>query len=110
MWCGGHARVNCSFTPLLSFSVPAFAEVGGYSALLAKYSSALPSNFTSMDPQRYNISSQCYTPRQDAFNLLRDATTGDLPWPGVVFGIAIVGGWYWCSDQVKFFSLVFLIF
>ncbi|XP_044057249.1 sodium/glucose cotransporter 2 isoform X2 [Siniperca chuatsi] len=77
-----------------------FAEVGGYSALLARYGSAMPSNFHSMDPQRYNISPQCYTPRQDAFSLLRDPTTGDLPWPGVVFGIAIVGGWYWCTDQV----------
>uniref|UniRef100_A0A3B4Z2K1 Sodium/glucose cotransporter 2 n=1 Tax=Stegastes partitus TaxID=144197 RepID=A0A3B4Z2K1_9TELE len=77
-----------------------FAEVGGYSALLAKYSSAIPSNFTSLHPQRYNISPHCYYPRQDAFSLLRDATTGDLPWPGVLFGIAIVGGWYWCTDQV----------
>lgn len=54
-----------------------------------------------MDLQRYNISSECYTPRQDAFSLLRDASSGDLPWPGVVFGIAIVGVWYWCSDQVN---------
>ncbi len=84
-----------------SFSLLAFAEVGGYGALLAKYSSATPSNFSSMDPQRYNISTHCYTPRQDAFSLLRDPTTGDMPWPGVVFGIAIVGGWYWCTDQVN---------
>lgn len=88
--------------PLIhEFPAIAFAEVGGYNALLAKYSSALPDNFTSLDPQRYNISPQCYMPRPDAFNLLRDATTGDLPWPGVLFGIAILGGWYWCSDQVK---------
>uniref|UniRef100_A0A3Q3WAZ7 Sodium/glucose cotransporter 2 n=1 Tax=Mola mola TaxID=94237 RepID=A0A3Q3WAZ7_MOLML len=77
-----------------------FAEVGGYGALLAKYGSAIPSHISSVEPQRYNISRHCYTPRQDAFSLLRDATTGDLPWPGVVFGIAIVGSWYWCTDQV----------
>ncbi|XP_071393013.1 sodium/glucose cotransporter 2 isoform X1 [Centroberyx affinis] len=77
-----------------------FAEVGGYSALLASYSSAMPGATSSLDPQRYNISPQCYTPRQDAFSLLRDPATGDLPWPGVLFGIAIVGGWYWCTDQV----------
>ncbi|XP_056906236.1 sodium/glucose cotransporter 2 isoform X1 [Takifugu flavidus] len=77
-----------------------FAEVGGYDGLLEKYRSALPSRLASMDPQRYNISSRCYTPRHDAFRLLRDASSGDLPWPGVVFGIAIVGIWYWCSDQV----------
>ncbi|XP_072546840.1 sodium/glucose cotransporter 2 isoform X4 [Salminus brasiliensis] len=84
---------------LMGFS---FKEVGGYSALLEKYSSALPSLSmrVSREPQRYNISSVCYTPREDAFHLLRDPVTGDLPWPGVLFGIAIVGGWYWCTDQV----------
>ncbi|TNN01324.1 hypothetical protein fugu_010706 [Takifugu bimaculatus] len=49
-----------------------FAEVGGYDGLLEKYRSALPSRLASMDPQRYNISSRCYTPRHDAFRLLRD--------------------------------------
>eukprot|EP00063_Salmo_salar_P094365 XP_014069200.1 PREDICTED: sodium/glucose cotransporter 2-like [Salmo salar] len=28
------------------------------------------------------------------------SVTGDLPWPGVLFGIAIVGGCYQCTDQV----------
>uniref|UniRef100_A0A672Q2S5 Solute carrier family 5 member 2 n=1 Tax=Sinocyclocheilus grahami TaxID=75366 RepID=A0A672Q2S5_SINGR len=59
-----------------------FYEVGGYGALLEKYSLSLPSQ------------------RKDAFHLLRDPTTGDLPWPGVLFGIAIIGSWYWCTDQV----------
>ncbi|XP_013129300.1 sodium/glucose cotransporter 2 isoform X2 [Oreochromis niloticus] len=77
-----------------------FAKVGGYSALLNKYSSAMPLNFTSLEPQRYNISSHCYTPRADAFNLLRDPAAGDLPWPGVLIGIPIGGIWYWCTDQV----------
>ncbi|XP_067221780.1 sodium/glucose cotransporter 2 [Chanodichthys erythropterus] len=82
---------------LMGFS---FYEVGGYNALLEKYSLSLPSQRISLDPQRYNISEQCYTPREDAFHLLRDPTTGDLPWPGVLFGIAIIGSWYWCTDQV----------
>ncbi|XP_074535251.1 sodium/glucose cotransporter 2 [Halichoeres trimaculatus] len=77
-----------------------FNEVGGYSALLDKYSSASPSNVSSLDPLSYSIPPSCYTPRQDAFNLLRDPVTGDLPWPGVLFGISIVGSWYWCTDQV----------
>ncbi|RXN15843.1 sodium glucose cotransporter 2 [Labeo rohita] len=76
---------------LMGFS---FYEVGGYSALLEKYSLALPSQRNS------SISEHCYTPREDAFHLLRDPTTGDLPWPGVLFGIAIIGSWYWCTDQV----------
>ena len=74
--------------------------MGGYAALLARYSTALPNATESLDPQRYNISARCYTPRPDAFQLLRDPVEGDLPWPGVLFGIAIVGGWYWCTDQV----------
>ncbi|XP_059931561.1 sodium/glucose cotransporter 2 isoform X2 [Gadus macrocephalus] len=77
-----------------------FSKVGGYAALLARYSTALPNATESLDPQRYNISARCYTPRPDAFQLLRDPVEGDLPWPGVLFGIAIVGGWYWCTDQV----------
>ncbi|XP_035009438.1 LOW QUALITY PROTEIN: sodium/glucose cotransporter 2 [Hippoglossus stenolepis] len=98
---GGYFLAGRSMSWWPVSSTCAFAEVGGYSSLLAKYSSAMPSNFSSMDPQCYNISSLCYTPRQDAFNLLRDPTKGDLPWPGVLFGIAIVGGWYWCTDQVN---------
>ncbi|XP_041663603.1 sodium/glucose cotransporter 2 [Cheilinus undulatus] len=77
-----------------------FAKVGGYSALLDRYSSAMPSNISSLDPQSYSIPTHCYTPRQDAFSLLRDPVTGDLPWPGMLFGSFIVGSWYWCTDQV----------
>uniref|UniRef100_A0AAR2LXX8 Solute carrier family 5 member 2 n=1 Tax=Pygocentrus nattereri TaxID=42514 RepID=A0AAR2LXX8_PYGNA len=84
---------------LMGFS---FKEVGGYSALIEKYGLALPSPSMreSQDAQHYNITPVCYTPREDAFHLLRDPVTGDLPWPGVLFGIAIIGCWYWCSDQV----------
>ncbi|XP_072312116.1 sodium/glucose cotransporter 2 [Eucyclogobius newberryi] len=77
-----------------------FSAVGGYDALLHRYSSSLPLNRSSLDPARYSIAPWCYTPRTDAFSLLRDASTADLPWPGVLLGIAIVGGWYWCTDQV----------
>ncbi|CAJ1066168.1 sodium/glucose cotransporter 2 [Xyrichtys novacula] len=78
----------------------AFTEIGGYSALLDKYRTASPSNVSSLDPASYNITAHCYTPREDAFSLLRDPVTGDLPWPGVLFGTLIVGSWYWCTDQV----------
>uniref|UniRef100_A0A8C7HL97 Solute carrier family 5 member 2 n=1 Tax=Oncorhynchus kisutch TaxID=8019 RepID=A0A8C7HL97_ONCKI len=59
------------------FLSSAFFEVGGYNALLEKYRLALPSTYQSLEPQLYNISPQ---------------------W--VLFGITIVGGWYWCTDQV----------
>ncbi|NXK93765.1 SC5A1 protein, partial [Formicarius rufipectus] len=75
----------------------AFAEVGGYEAFMQKYMAAIPSNTsyggTEIDPK-------CYTPRQDAFHIFRDPVTGDLPWPGLVFGLSILAMWYWCTDQV----------
>ncbi|XP_010017875.1 PREDICTED: sodium/glucose cotransporter 1 [Nestor notabilis] len=75
----------------------AFAEVGGYDAFMQKYMEAIPSNVsygnTTIDPE-------CYTPRKDSFHIFRDAVTGDLPWPGVIFGLSIIALWYWCTDQV----------
>uniref|UniRef100_A0A096M137 Sodium/glucose cotransporter 1 n=1 Tax=Poecilia formosa TaxID=48698 RepID=A0A096M137_POEFO len=47
-----------------------------------------------------NISAECYQPRSDAFHLFRDPITGDLPWPGLVFGLTIQATWFWCADQV----------
>ncbi|XP_067864234.1 sodium/glucose cotransporter 2 isoform X2 [Heptranchias perlo] len=77
-----------------------FHEVGGYQALFAMYKEAVPTLHDSLDPLRYNISDKCYLPRADSYNLLRDAVTGDLPWPGLIFGITIIAIWFWCSDQV----------
>ncbi|XP_074921998.1 sodium/glucose cotransporter 2 isoform X2 [Chelonoidis abingdonii] len=78
----------------------AFHEVGGYQGLFDKYLKALPSNTLSPAPALYNISATCYQPRPDAFHLLRDPLTGDLPWPALIFGLTIISTWYWCSDQV----------
>ncbi|MFY0688084.1 MAG: sodium:solute symporter [Cyclobacteriaceae bacterium] len=33
------------------------------------------------------------------FNMWRPMSDPDLPWTGMVFGGAIVGIWYWCTDQ-----------
>ncbi|TKS84565.1 Sodium/glucose cotransporter 1 [Collichthys lucidus] len=71
----------------------AFNEVGGYENFQTKYMVAIPAN-------RTNISADCYEPRADSFHLFRDAITGDLPWPGLVFGLTIQATWYWCTDQV----------
>ncbi|XP_073505169.1 sodium/glucose cotransporter 2 [Phyllobates terribilis] len=71
----------------------AFVEVGGYYALMEKYMNATPSNLG-------NVSAECASPRPDALHLLRDAYSGDLPWPALILGLTIVSTWYWCSDQV----------
>ncbi|KAM6297789.1 sodium/glucose cotransporter 1 isoform 2-T2 [Aegotheles albertisi] len=75
----------------------AFAEVGGYDAFMKKYMEAIPSQTSYGNT---TISAECYTPRKDSFHIFRDAVTGDLPWPGLIFGLSIIALWYWCTDQV----------
>ncbi|KAG7499438.1 sodium/glucose cotransporter 1 [Solea senegalensis] len=71
----------------------AFNEVGGYERFQERYMEAIPS-FTG------NVSAKCYEPQADSFHIFRNAITGDLPWPGLVFGLTIQATWYWCTDQV----------
>ncbi|XP_068100243.1 sodium/glucose cotransporter 2 [Hyperolius riggenbachi] len=71
----------------------AFNEVGGYNALMEKFMNATPTNLG-------NVSAACALPRDDSLHLLRDAASGDLPWPALIVGLTIVSTWYWCSDQV----------
>ncbi|KAM7369081.1 hypothetical protein PAMP_013378 [Pampus punctatissimus] len=71
----------------------AFNEVGGYEKFHERYMNAIPS-------MTANISESCYEPRPDSFHIFRNAITGDLPWPGLVFGLTIQATWYWCTDQV----------
>ncbi|KAL6097042.1 slc5a1 [Pungitius sinensis] len=71
----------------------AFNEVGGYKNFQRLYMEAIPSN-------TFNASASCYEPREDSFHIFRNAITGDMPWPGVIFGLTILAIWYWCTDQV----------
>ncbi|XP_054252580.1 sodium/glucose cotransporter 2-like [Indicator indicator] len=68
----------------------ALGAVGGYEGLLQRYPLAAPRN----------LSGACGRPRPDAFHLLRDPSSGDLPWPGLLLGLGIISAWYWCTDQV----------
>lgn len=74
--------------------------MGGYESFQQRYMEAIPSITT-------NITADCYEPRADSFHIFRDAITGDLPWPGLVFGLTIQATWYWCSDQVRQAQLAF---
>lgn len=58
---------------------------------------AIPSQIYINDTK---IDEKCYTPRQDSFHLFRDPISGDMPWPGLIFGLTILALWYWCTDQV----------
>ncbi|XP_030075059.1 sodium/glucose cotransporter 1 [Microcaecilia unicolor] len=79
----------------------AFNKVGGYNAFMEKYMNAIPNVTTYIQGnETVSIDAKCYTPRPDSFHLFRDPITGDMPWPGVVFGLTILATWYWCTDQV----------
>ncbi|KAK2497982.1 hypothetical protein MC885_013799 [Smutsia gigantea] len=75
----------------------AFREVGGYEAFMTKYMKAIP---TMVSDGNITIKEECYTPRADSFHIFRDPLKGDLPWPGLIFGLSILALWYWCTDQV----------
>ncbi|KAB0358043.1 hypothetical protein FD754_002199 [Muntiacus muntjak] len=75
----------------------AFHKVGGYGAFVTKYMNAIP---TVTSYGNTTIKEECYTPRADSFHIFRDPLKGDLPWPGLIFGLTIISLWYWCTDQV----------
>ncbi|KAL6041091.1 hypothetical protein STEG23_008931, partial [Scotinomys teguina] len=75
----------------------AFAEVGGYESFTEKYMNAIPSVIKG---DNLTINPKCYTPQPDSFHIFRDPITGDIPWPGLIFGMTILAIWYWCADQV----------
>uniref|UniRef100_A0A3P9KUG8 Solute carrier family 5 member 9 n=1 Tax=Oryzias latipes TaxID=8090 RepID=A0A3P9KUG8_ORYLA len=70
----------------------AFSKVGWYEGLVAQYMSSVPSVTV--------LNTSCHFPRSDAFHMLRDPVSGDLPWPGLVFGLTVLATWVWCADQV----------
>lgn len=69
-----------------------FKEVGWYPGLEQRYRLAIP-NATVPN-------TSCHLPRPDAFHMLRDPVSGDIPWPGLIFGLTVLATWCWCTDQV----------
>ncbi|KAM8746250.1 sodium/glucose cotransporter 4 isoform 1-T1 [Acanthopagrus schlegelii] len=70
----------------------AFSKVGWYEGLVERYMLAVPSVTVT--------NTTCHLPRNDAFHLFRDPVSGDLPWPGLLFGLTVLATWVWCTDQV----------
>lgn len=66
--------------------------MGGLEGLTEKYFLAVAAN--------RSANSSCGLPRPDAFHIIRDPLTSDLPWPGILFGMSLPSLWYWCTDQV----------
>uniref|UniRef100_A0A8V1A3S4 Solute carrier family 5 member 9 n=1 Tax=Gallus gallus TaxID=9031 RepID=A0A8V1A3S4_CHICK len=69
-----------------------FEKVGWYEGLKEKYNTAIPKVIVP--------NTTCHLPREDAFHLFRDPVTGDIPWPGLIFGLSVLALWCWCTDQV----------
>ncbi|XP_060062619.1 sodium/mannose cotransporter SLC5A10-like [Ylistrum balloti] len=89
----------------VTLSILAFIKVGGISGLMYKYFHAVPEqtvilNITNNMTFGNDSLSKCGIPRKDAFHILRDPVTSDLPWPGVLIRSTFVSTWYWCADQV----------
>ncbi|XP_056391526.1 sodium/mannose cotransporter SLC5A10 isoform X2 [Hyla sarda] len=74
------------------YTIAAFNKIGGYQNLEKAYAAAIPSLVVP--------NATCHIPRSDAMHLFRDPVSGDLPWPGMTFGLTILASWYWCTDQV----------
>lgn len=51
----------------------------------------------------------CHLPRSDAFRIFRHPVSGDLPWPGLVFGLTVLATWVWCIDQVTLPTLIHIV-
>ncbi|XP_063795653.1 sodium/glucose cotransporter 4 isoform X2 [Pseudophryne corroboree] len=69
-----------------------FDKIGWYPGLEQKYMEAIPKVIVP--------NTTCHLPRSDAFHMMRDPITGDLPWPGLIFGLTVLATWVWCTDQV----------
>nr|XP_034358703.1 sodium/glucose cotransporter 4 isoform X2 [Arvicanthis niloticus] len=69
-----------------------FREVGWYPGLQQLYRQAIPNAIVP--------NTTCHLPRPDAFHMLRDPVNGDIPWPGLIFGLTVLATWCWCTDQV----------
>ncbi|XP_071073560.1 sodium/glucose cotransporter 4 isoform X2 [Dasypus novemcinctus] len=74
------------------YTIAGFQEVGWYPGLELRYRQAIP-NATVPN-------TTCHLPRPDAFHMLRDPVSGDIPWPGLIFGLSVLATWCWCTDQV----------
>ena len=75
-----------------------FVKIGGFNNLVYKYNRAIP------DYTLNNTNWTCGYPREDAWNIFRDASSGDYPWLGTIARTVFGGMWYWCANQVGFLN------
>jgi len=75
-----------------------FRETGGYEKLVEGFFNAVATNRSLQVPSDPD-SGLCGGVPDNAMHLIRSPSS-DLPWTGMLFGLAVNSIWYWCSDQV----------
>ncbi|XP_067939038.1 sodium/mannose cotransporter SLC5A10-like [Watersipora subatra] len=73
-------------------------EVGGWESLQNRFFTAAAEGVIETHTRFGNWS--CAYPREDSLHLWRNAVTGDLPWPGMMFGLTAIAMFVWCNDQI----------
>ena len=81
-------------------------KVGGFSTLKEQFL-ASASNATITEHSLYGNRS-CGLPPTNSFHIYRPATDGAFPWPGMTLGVAVVGTYVWCTDQVRIIGILLL--
>ena len=83
----------------ISGADPLTSEVeSGWDSLWAKYECSIPVDFKGANETATGV--VCGKVRDDYDHVIRDPVDGDMPWPGLIFGLTVISTWYWCTDQV----------
>ncbi|XP_071952865.1 sodium/mannose cotransporter SLC5A10-like, partial [Antedon mediterranea] len=75
-------------------TILAFIKIGGMENLRNKYMAAIPNTTLLWG------NTTCGIPGNDSFHIFRSAKDPAMPWPGVFFGIHILSGWFFCTNQL----------
>ncbi len=83
-------------------NVSGLVKVGGWEALENRFM-VTAAYHTYVDMALYG-NRTCGLPPENSFHIFREASDGNYPWPGMVFGLTILATNAWCTDQVSIWS------
>lgn len=84
----------------------ALVEVGGYDAMVSQFMQAASRDTYIRSHQHGNAS--CGFPPSDSFHIFRGLDSS-YPWIGLVFGLPVIGIFYWCTQQVHIFVTIMYV-
>ena len=82
-------NINSTFRKNINIQI-GFARVGGYEAVVSKFSYSISSS-------TLYSNTTCGLPNSNYFDLVRSIDS-DFPWLGMSLGLLISSIWYWCSE------------